>query len=153
MRAQGTPNAPRRREPARKPPAGRPRVPHRPTAAGSAFAYVLMAAWAALLLWLVWAQRLPTWLLGAALALNLLTFAIYAADKRAARAGGTRVSERQLHLLALLGGWPGAWWAQQWLRHKSSKPSFRAVYWATALVHCAGLLAMAFALDRSLLSI
>jgi uncharacterized membrane protein YsdA (DUF1294 family) len=150
MRAQGHSTPPRRREPARKPPAGRPHA-RRPTAAGSTFAYVLMAAWAALLLWLVGAQRLPAWVLGAALALNLLTFAIYAADKRAARAGGWRVSEKQLHLLALLGGWPGAWWAQQWLRHKSSKPSFRTVYWATALVHCAGLLATAIAPDRALL--
>ena len=36
-----------------------------------------------------------------------------------------------LHLLALLGGWPAAWLAQQNMRHKSSKTAFRAIYWAT----------------------
>ncbi|HQQ70903.1 MAG TPA: DUF1294 domain-containing protein, partial [Alicycliphilus sp.] len=31
------------------------------------------------------------------------------------------------------------WWAQQWLRHKSSKQEFRATYWGTVLLHCAAL--------------
>ena len=36
----------------------------------------------------------------------------------------------------LLGGWPGALIAQQTLRHKSRKASFRAVFWLTVLVNC-----------------
>jgi len=72
-------------------------------------------------------------------ALNLVTFLSYALDKSAAQSGGWRTSEKQLHLLALLGGWPAAWWAQQWLRHKSRKQEFRSMYWATVLLHCAGL--------------
>jgi len=62
-----------------------------------------MLVWAALLAWGVWAQRLPLWTLAALTVLNLLTLWMYAADKNAARAGGWRIPESNLHLLALLG--------------------------------------------------
>ena len=71
--------------------------------------------------------------------LNGVTFVTYAVDKSAAQRGAWRTSEKTLHLLALLGGWPAAWWAQQWMRHKSSKASFRMVYWCTVLLHSAAL--------------
>ena len=105
---------------------------------------MLTLAWLALLLWAVWAQRLPLWVLGAALGLNLLTVAVYWVDKNAAQSGAWRTPEKHLHLLALLGGWPGAALAQQWLRHKSRKLEFRAVYAFTVLLHCAGLGAWLF---------
>jgi uncharacterized membrane protein YsdA (DUF1294 family) len=73
--------------------------------------------------WGVWAGRLPLWSLGAAAAINLLTFVTYAMDKSAAQSGRWRTPEKHLHLLSLAGGWAGAWCAQQWLRHKSSKRS------------------------------
>lgn len=127
-----------RRPPSAAQPRGGPqRQPDAPAGAGLAMA--LMLGWLCLLAWGTWAQRLPVWLLGAMAMLNLLTFLIYALDKSAARRGGWRTSERQLHLLALLGGWPAAWWAQQWLRHKSSKQEFRGVYWVTVLVNCAAV--------------
>ena len=102
-------------------------------------AVVLMFGWAALLAWGLWAGRLPLWVLGAAVAINLLTFVTYAMDKSAARNGQWRTRESHLHLFALAGGWPGAWFAQQWLRHKSSKAQFRAVYWVTVGLHCCTL--------------
>ncbi|ART48465.1 DUF1294 domain-containing protein [Acidovorax carolinensis] len=43
---------------------------------------------------------------------------------------------KTLHLLNLAGGWPGAWWARQTLRHPSRKTEFRAVYWLTVVLHC-----------------
>lgn len=55
----------------------------------------------------------------------------YAMDKAAARAGRWRTSENTLLLMGLACGWPGAALAQQWMRHKSSKPSFRARFWVT----------------------
>lgn len=114
-------------------------VPPRPAAP----ALLLMLGWAVLLGWGVWAGRLQAMALPIALLLNLVTFFMYWVDKHAAQTGQWRTPESTLHLLALLGGWPGAWWAQALLRHKSSKASFLAAYWATVALHClvlAGLL-------------
>ena len=58
------------------------------------------------------------------LLINVLTFLAYAWDKRAARRHRTRVPERRLYLLELLGGFPMAWVAILTLRHKSRKPGF-----------------------------
>jgi len=63
------------------------------------------------------------------LVLNALTYCAYASDKRRAEAGGWRVAEAWLHLLELLGGWPGAWLAQRRLRHKGSKGSYQMAFW------------------------
>ncbi|AKJ30833.1 DUF1294 domain-containing protein [Caldimonas brevitalea] len=73
----------------------------------------------------------PSWLMVVYLAASFACFVTYALDKEAARAGRRRVPERTLHLMSLAGGWPGALLAQQWLRHKSSKPSFQVRFWAT----------------------
>lgn len=62
-------------------------------------------------------------------------FAAYAIDKSAARAGRRRTPERTLLLMGLACGWPGAVLAQQWLRHKSSKASFRARFWVTVVLN------------------
>jgi len=97
---------------------------------------IVSMAYASLLLWAVWRSLLPWWALPAAFVLNLLTFWMYWVDKRAAQTGQWRTPESTLQLLALAGGWPGAWLAQQVLRHKSSKLSFRVAYWLMALSHC-----------------
>ena len=126
---------PARRSQARREPAASP---------ASASLFLLLAAgWFVLLGWGLWTRQLPPWwwTLGAVLAVNLLTFWAYAADKNAARHGRWRIPENNLHLLSLLGGWPGAWLAQQAMRHKASKREFRAVYWLTVAAHCAGLAA------------
>lgn len=105
------------------------------------WAFLLMALWTVLLAFGAWSGSFPLWLPGAVLALNLLTFVVYAMDKSAAQSGQWRVSENTLHGLALAGGWPGAWFAQQMLRHKSSKTGFRVAYWATVLANCASMAA------------
>lgn len=74
---------------------------------------------------------------------SLLTFIIYARDKAAAKSGTWRTPESSLHLLSLLCGWPGALIAQQTLRHKSKKQSFRFVFWTTVLLNC-GAFALLF---------
>ncbi len=66
---------------------------------------------------------------------SLISFILYAWDKSAARNGRWRISEATLHWWALLGGWPGAWLAQRYLRHKSVKTSFRAVFWLTVVLN------------------
>jgi len=69
-----------------------------------------------------------------ALAINALTFAAYASDKRRARAKEERLPEARLHLLELMGGWPGAFLAQRRFRHKCSKETFQVVFWLIVLV-------------------
>ena len=48
-------------------------------------------------------------------------------------------SERMLHFIAVIGGWPGALVAQRVFRHKSRKLSFRLVFWATVALNCGAL--------------
>lgn len=85
---------------------------------------------------LLW--RPPLWLAAAYVGMSLLTLVVYAMDKAAAQAHRWRTAESTLHLLALACGWPGALLAQQWLRHKSAKREFRAVFWATVVLNVAG---------------
>lgn len=73
----------------------------------------------------------PEWLPYLYALVSVATFAVYGADKAAARGGGRRMPESTLHLLSLAGGWPGALLAQALLRHKSAKVDFRIVFWAT----------------------
>jgi uncharacterized membrane protein YsdA (DUF1294 family) len=84
----------------------------------------------------VFTAGMPVQVLYVYLAVSIITFIVYAIDKSAARKGAWRKQESTLHMLALLGGWPGALVAQQTLRHKSSKRSFRAVFWATVVLNC-----------------
>ena len=80
--------------------------------------------------------RIPPHILALYMVLSLLTFIMYALDKSAAKNGAWRTQESTLHLLSLAGGWPGALIAQQKLRHKSKKQTFRAVFWVTVLLNC-----------------
>jgi uncharacterized membrane protein YsdA (DUF1294 family)/cold shock CspA family protein len=83
--------------------------------------------------------RLPLVALGAYVVAAPITFLVYARDKAAAQNNRWRTPEAHLHLLALIGGWPGALLAQRVLRHKSSKQPFRAVFWATVALNSAVL--------------
>ena len=82
----------------------------------------------------VWQRGLDfRWVGGCSLILSALTYWEYARDKRRAQEGEWRLSEARLHLLELLGGWPGAWLAQRRLRHKCSKGSYQIVFWLIVL--------------------
>ena len=84
----------------------------------------------------VLAGKIPPFILAFYIVASLLTFIMYAVDKSAAKKGRWRTQENTLHLLSLAGGWPGALVAQQKLRHKSMKRSFRSVFWVTVLLNC-----------------
>lgn len=92
----------------------------------------------------------PRWMLWAYPGASIVAFATYAADKSAAQRGAWRTSEQTLHLLALLGGWPGALLAQQMLRHKSTKAEFRAVFWGTVMLNITGFIFLASPYGQSL---
>lgn len=84
-------------------------------------------------------DKLPVAALGLYLAASLIAYFAYATDKSAAKQGEWRTPENTLHLLSLIGGWPGALLAQKKLRHKNRKASFQAVFWVTVVANCGGL--------------
>lgn len=90
--------------------------------------------------WPAWLGYFGGWVL----ACSLACFGLYAWDKRQAQRGRWRVPEARLHLLALLGGWPGALLAQGWLRHKTHKRIFRLVFWITVLANTATIAAISW---------
>lgn len=90
---------------------------------------------------------MPPWVLGVYLVTSILSFIVYAVDKRAATSGGWRISESSLLALGIIGGWPGAIIAQQVFRHKTRKPEFRSAFWGTVILN-----ALAFVTFSALLS-
>ena len=81
----------------------------------------------------------PSLLLPFLLAVSLVTFAFYGYDKHQAQRGGGRIPEIVLHLLALLGGSPGALLGQITFRHKTRKRSFRIVFFLILAIQLAAL--------------
>lgn len=104
------------------------------------FAVTWFAA-AAYLLYLAFTRsgiRLPATLaiyLLATVAGSIVAFIAYGIDKRRAVRDKPRFSERTLHLMGALGGWPGAQVARQLFRHKTLKLSFRIVFFLIVTVH------------------
>jgi uncharacterized membrane protein YsdA (DUF1294 family)/cold shock CspA family protein len=84
--------------------------------------------------------KLPVLILLLYILMSPLTFIVYAVDKSAAMKGAWRIPESTLHLLSVGGGWPGAMIAQQLLRHKTKKQSFRIIFWITVIVNCGVLI-------------
>jgi uncharacterized membrane protein YsdA (DUF1294 family) len=87
----------------------------------------------------VFVGRLPPAILALYLGASIAAIVAYARDKAAAREDRWRTPESTLHLIGLVGGWPGALFAQRVLRHKSSKTEFQRVYWATVVLNCLAL--------------
>jgi uncharacterized membrane protein YsdA (DUF1294 family) len=80
------------------------------------------------------------WVGAYAAVISALAYWAYARDKRSAGEGHWRISESNLHLLEMLGGWPGAFLAQRRLRHKCSKPGYQVVFWLIVLAYQAAAL-------------
>ncbi|MGR5250921.1 DUF1294 domain-containing protein [Vibrio astriarenae] len=69
------------------------------------------------------------------LLMSTFTYLMFAWDKQAAQGGVWRTPENTLHMLSLLGGWPGALLAQFQLRHKSRKQPFKFILWVTITIN------------------
>lgn len=69
------------------------------------------------------------------LLLSLLCFLVYFYDKQAAIQRRSRVAEKNLLLLSLIGGWPGALLAHKFLRHKSLKRPFLQWFFLMLVLH------------------
>lgn len=72
---------------------------------------------------------------GIYLALSATTFVVFWMDKRRARAGKWRISERTLLTLSILGGWPGAMLAMHFVRHKTRTRKFTLGVPAAGVLH------------------
>ena len=73
--------------------------------------------------------------------MSLITVVAYSVDKRTAKLGRPRTPEATLHVLELLGGWPGALVAQRVFRHKNAKVGYQMVFWLIGAAHAAGWVA------------
>ncbi|MEW4454289.1 cold shock and DUF1294 domain-containing protein [Bremerella sp. JC817] len=79
-----------------------------------------------------------SWLVVAACGvMSIATFLVYSFDKLSAKLDKRRIPEATLHLMGLLGGWPGALYAQRLVRHKSSKKKFLFTFWITVFLNIA----------------
>lgn len=100
---------------------------------------IFAAAFCCLLLLAGFGGKLPFAFAGLYLVASVVAFVAYAIDKSAAQSRQWRIKESNLHILALLGGWPGALLAQKLLRHKTRKEQFQTVFWLTVLLNCCAL--------------
>ena len=111
------------------------RVPQKPRQKSGLLSLTAAATFLAAVGVSVLLSEIPLLILEIYVIASLFTFIAYAMDKLAARNGSWRTQESTLHLLSLAGGWPGALIAQQKLRHKSKKPSFRSLFWLTVCLN------------------
>jgi uncharacterized membrane protein YsdA (DUF1294 family) len=71
------------------------------------------------------------------LVMSLLCYWVYDIDQQRAVLRQRRIPESVLHLIELLGGWPGGFIAQRVLHHKSRKVTYQLVFWCIAGLHAA----------------
>ena len=71
---------------------------------------------------------------------SVAAFIAYGLDKRAATRGRWRVPEASLHLIELLGGFPGALLGQHAFRHKRRKARYMIIFWLIVALHAVGWL-------------
>ena len=67
--------------------------------------------------------------------MSVVCFIAFYRDKHKAIRHQWRTPESTLHLLELLGGWPGGLLAQRVLRHKIEKGAYQVSFWSIVLLH------------------
>jgi uncharacterized membrane protein YsdA (DUF1294 family)/cold shock CspA family protein len=103
---------------------------------GESVSIILAAIFSIFIVLAFFTSKIPAIIPIIYLAVSIVTYVAYAFDKSAAKKGAWRTRESTLHILSLIGGWPGAVVAQTRLRHKSKKESFRAAFWMTVFINC-----------------
>ncbi len=120
----------------RKPKAAKPNANNKPSSLGSLFTI----SFCIVLLVMAFSKAIPIEALFFYGSVSFITFLAYAFDKSSAQNGRWRTPEANLHILSLIGGWPGAFYAQNKLRHKSSKKSFQQTFWVTVIANVCGFI-------------
>jgi len=69
------------------------------------------------------------------LAWSVITCVVYGFDKFRAQRNQWRVAEMTLNLLALIGGFGGAWVGMFWFRHKTKHTAIKRWLWISTLLH------------------
>lgn len=69
---------------------------------------------------------------------SVLVLFLYGADKTHAAIRSWRIPEVYLHVLELLGGWPGALIAQNAFRHKTRKSLYQIIFHGIIAIHMIG---------------
>lgn len=75
------------------------------------------------------------YLVGSLVLIWIITWHLYASDKKSAKSDSWRISENTLHFFEFIGGWPIAYLAQERLRHKTRKVSYQLTFWAIVILH------------------
>ncbi len=102
---------------------------------GLGFGLLALVIAGPLFLFLVTGTSLPLYL-SWVVALSGATFVTFMVDKvNASRRGSFRAPEMLLHLLTLLGGFPGAWAGMVFGRHKTKHPVFWGVLGVSTVLH------------------
>jgi uncharacterized membrane protein YsdA (DUF1294 family) len=92
---------------------------------------LILPVWTVLVTpWLNWKAVLPALVFFSAL--NFWTIRL---DKKKAIKNEWRVAEAQLHLLELLGGWPGSYLGQRRFAHKTAKLSYQVIFWLIVVIY------------------
>ncbi|MBL1265285.1 DUF1294 domain-containing protein [Methylomicrobium sp. RS1] len=84
-------------------------------------------------------RYLPGFLVWLYLGASIIAFVMYWLDKWAAHNGYRRSRESTLLLWGLVGGWPGALFAQRLFRHKTAKVEFQVSFWISVLINVVAL--------------
>jgi uncharacterized membrane protein YsdA (DUF1294 family)/cold shock CspA family protein len=114
-----------------------PKVPPRSDLLWEIEVKILMSIPFLLSMFLLWRTRNPLPFIFYTF-LSVFAILIYGLDKMHALKNRWRVPEMSMHLLELMGGWPGALMAQKELRHKHKKGTYQRIFWAIVAVHLIG---------------
>jgi uncharacterized membrane protein YsdA (DUF1294 family) len=82
---------------------------------------------------------IPFFVLAVYAVASVIAYSAYKADKESAIAKQWRTRESFLHLLELLGGWPGALVAQWQFRHKNRKAAYQFTFWCIVAINVGAL--------------
>jgi len=100
----------------------------------SPFLWTLIGVPILLSCYLVWRTHNPIPLFSYVF-LSVLAILLYGLDKQHAITGQWRIPEIYMHIVELMGGWPGVLLAQNDFRHKIRKSRYRRILWGIIAFH------------------